>query len=72
MDLGIQPWGTVSTSDIEILERFQSKDFPMIADAPWYVPNRLSKQISKHQQFKKKSVTTALSTVRASVYTQTT
>jgi hypothetical protein len=28
-----------STSNIEILERFQSKTSHMIVDAPWYVPN---------------------------------
>jgi hypothetical protein len=38
---GIQLWGTVSTSNIEILERFQSKVLRMIVDAPWYVPNSL-------------------------------
>jgi hypothetical protein len=36
---GIQLWGTTSTSNIEILERFQSKSLRMITDAPWYVPN---------------------------------
>jgi hypothetical protein len=36
---GIQLYGTVSTSNIEILERFQSKALCMIVDAPWYVPN---------------------------------
>jgi hypothetical protein len=36
---GIQLWGTACTSNIEILERFQSKAFFMIVDAPWYVPN---------------------------------
>jgi hypothetical protein len=36
---GIQLWGTASTSNIEILERFQSKALCMIVDAPWYVPN---------------------------------
>jgi hypothetical protein len=36
---GIQMWGTASTSNIEILERFQSKVLRMITDAPWYVPN---------------------------------
>jgi hypothetical protein len=36
---GIQLWGTASTSDIEILERFQSKALRMIVDAPWCVPN---------------------------------
>jgi hypothetical protein len=30
-----------STSNIEILERFQSKTLRMIVDAPWYVPNTL-------------------------------
>jgi hypothetical protein len=29
---GIQPWGTASTSKIEILERFQSKALRMIVD----------------------------------------
>jgi hypothetical protein len=36
---GIQLWGTVSTYNIEILERFQSKALRMITDAPWYVSN---------------------------------
>jgi hypothetical protein len=36
---GIQLWGTASTSNIEILERFQSEALRMIADASWYVPN---------------------------------
>jgi hypothetical protein len=36
---GIQLWGTVSTSNIEILERFQSKALRMVTDAPWYAPN---------------------------------
>jgi hypothetical protein len=36
---GIQLWGTASTSNIEILERFQSKAFRMIVDASKYVPN---------------------------------
>jgi hypothetical protein len=36
---GIQLWGTASTSNIEILERFQSKALRIIIDAPWYVPN---------------------------------
>jgi hypothetical protein len=38
---GIRLWGTASTSNIEIVERIQSKDLRMIADAPWYVPNTL-------------------------------
>jgi hypothetical protein len=36
---GIQLQGTASTSNIEILERFQSKALRTIVDAPWYVPN---------------------------------
>jgi hypothetical protein len=36
---GIQLWGTASTTNIEILERFQSKALRMIVDAPWYDPN---------------------------------
>jgi hypothetical protein len=32
---GIQHWGTASTSNIEILERFQA--LRIIVDAPWYV-----------------------------------
>jgi hypothetical protein len=38
---GIQLWSTASTSNIEILERFQSKVLGIILDAPWYVPNSL-------------------------------
>jgi hypothetical protein len=36
---GIQLWGTASTPNIEILERFQWKALRMIVNAPWYVPN---------------------------------
>jgi hypothetical protein len=32
---GIQLWGTASTSNLEILEHFQSKALRMIVDAPW-------------------------------------
>jgi hypothetical protein len=35
----IQLWGTASTYNIEILERFQSEALRMIMDAPWNVPN---------------------------------
>lgn len=38
---GIQLWGSASKSNIEILQRFQSKVLRMIVDAPWYVPNEL-------------------------------
>ena len=36
---GIQLWGSASNSNIEILQRFQSKVLRCIVDAPWYVPN---------------------------------
>jgi hypothetical protein len=35
----IQLWDTASTSNIDILERFQSKILRMIVDAPWDMPN---------------------------------
>jgi hypothetical protein len=38
---GIQLWGTASTSNVEILERFQSKVLHLIVDSPWYVPNTI-------------------------------
>jgi hypothetical protein len=36
---GIELLGMASTSNIEILERFQSKALCSIVDAPWYMPN---------------------------------
>jgi hypothetical protein len=39
LDIGIQLWGTTFNSNIEILERFQSKFLRLIVDAPWYVSN---------------------------------
>jgi hypothetical protein len=69
---GIQLWGTASTSNIEILERFQSKALSMIGDAPWYVPNTVIRRGSKHQQLKKKSAATALNTVLTSAHIQMT
>jgi hypothetical protein len=36
---GIQLWDTAFTTNIDILERSQSKTLRMIVDAPWYVPN---------------------------------
>jgi hypothetical protein len=40
---GVQLWGTASNSNLEILERFQSKVLRIITDAPWYVPNTVTK-----------------------------
>jgi hypothetical protein len=35
----IQLWGTASTSNIEIMESFQSEALRLITDVPWYVRN---------------------------------
>jgi len=40
---GIQLWRTASNSNLEILERFQSKVLRTITDAPRYVPNTIIK-----------------------------
>jgi hypothetical protein len=36
---GIQLWGTTANSNIDILERSQSKVLRLTVDAPWYVSN---------------------------------
>lgn len=36
---GIQLWGTAANSNIEILQRFQSKMLRIIIDAPWFMTN---------------------------------
>ena len=36
---GIQLWGAASNSNIEILQRFQSKTLRSLLNAPWYVTN---------------------------------
>lgn len=36
---GLQLWGTSSHSNIEIMQRFQSKTLRLITEAPWYVRN---------------------------------
>jgi hypothetical protein len=38
---GIQLWGTVSTSNIESPERFESEALHMIVDTSLYVPNKV-------------------------------
>jgi hypothetical protein len=43
---GIQLWSTASTSNIEILERFQSKALRIIVDAEQSHPSRPSNSIS--------------------------
>ena len=37
---GIELWGCASTSNIEILQRYQSKLLRLITQAPWYVTNQ--------------------------------
>ena len=39
----VQLWGSASNSNIEILERFQSKVLRIITDAAWCVPNAVIK-----------------------------
>jgi hypothetical protein len=69
---GIQLWGTASTFNIKILERFQSNALHLIVDALGMCQIRLSEGISKRQQLKKKSTAAALNTELASAHTQTT
>lgn len=38
---GIQLWGTASKSNIDILERYQSKTLRLITNAPWFVANKI-------------------------------
>lgn len=41
---GIQLWGSASVSNIEIIQRYQSKLLRKIAGAPWYVSNQVLHQ----------------------------
>jgi hypothetical protein len=66
----MQLWGTVSTSDIEILECFQSKAFLMTHLSTCRI--RLSEGISEHQELKIKFAATALNTGLSSAHTQMT
>lgn len=36
---GIELWGTASTSNINLIQRFQSKSLRTVVNAPWYVKN---------------------------------
>ena len=57
---GIQLWGTTSNSNIEILQRYQSKTLRLITNAPWFVNNcnihkdlemnKIKNEISKFSQ----------------------
>lgn len=37
---GLQLWGTTSNSNVEILQRYQSKTLRFLANAPWYMTNK--------------------------------
>jgi hypothetical protein len=37
---GIEMWGCCSKSNVNIIQRFQSKTLRMLAGAPWYVSNQ--------------------------------
>jgi hypothetical protein len=58
---GVQFWGSASNSNIEILERFQSKVLRIITNAPRYVPNAVIKRdlkvLSVRQTLRNNSVT---------------
>jgi hypothetical protein len=60
-DYGVQLWGSASNSNLEILERFQSKALWIITDAPCYVPNAVIKPrlqvLSVRQDVRNYSVT---------------
>lgn len=38
---GIELWGTTSNSNVEILQRFQSKALRSIVNAPWFITNKM-------------------------------
>jgi hypothetical protein len=59
----IQLWGTAFISNIEILERFQSKILRIIVNAPWYVPNSLIRKDPSCPTVKEKSAVTTLTIV---------
>jgi hypothetical protein len=64
---GIKLWGTESTSNIEILERFQSKTLLIIVDEPSYVPNThpsIFQLTSVKEEISRISSTAALRVVR--------
>jgi hypothetical protein len=69
---GIQLWGTASTSNNEIMERFQSKALRIIVDAPWYVPNNHIRRDLQMPSFKKKSAATATNIALVSPHIQMT
>jgi hypothetical protein len=64
--------GNMSTSNIEILDHFQSETLRMMWMLLGTCRIRLTEEISRYQQLKKKSSTTAPNTVIAPAHTQMT
>jgi hypothetical protein len=67
---GIQLWGAASTSNIEILERFQLNALLIIKNQPWYVPNKVIEKDLQIPRLNTKSAVTATITPSASACTQ--
>jgi hypothetical protein len=65
----LDPWNTTEGYGFHFkqkyLECFQPNVLSMIVDAPWYMPNTVIRRDLQTPSVKKKSVTTDLSTVRA-------
>ena len=51
---GIQLWETANNSNIEILQRFQSKTLRSLIDAPWILPTKQYIAALRYLQLKKK------------------
>ncbi|CAB0041818.1 unnamed protein product [Trichogramma brassicae] len=63
---GIQLWGAAAKSNIDILERFQSKVLRSMVDAPWFVPNEVIRKDLRYQRLVKISAACSLDTGRRS------
>jgi hypothetical protein len=61
---GIQLWGSAANSNLEILERFQSKVLRIIVYAPWFVPNRIIPHDFKIKTVKSEIKTTTPTTTK--------
>ena len=57
---GIQLWGTAADSNIEIIQRFQSKVLRCITNAPWYVSNEIIKNDLQMTTVREKNKTAQL------------
>jgi hypothetical protein len=71
LDLRNTTVGSASTSNIEILERFQSRDLRMIVGAQWYVPNTVIRRDLQTPTVKEEIRRYTPNTVLASAHTQT-